>query len=1074
MNRKITPIFFCFLLFAFNSFAQQVLKGKVTESGNGTGIPGASVLVKGTTTGTSTQPDGTFSITLPANATTIVVKYLGFVSQELSINNQAVINVVLVQDAASLSEVVVTALGIRRSDKSIGYATQTVKGDNLTLTKEQNVLGSLAGKVAGVQVVGSSGASMGGSQKVKIRGVNSLNASSSPLIVVDGTPISDTNFSTSTGNGVDLGNISQDINPEDIESLNVLKGPAASALYGIRGQYGVIMITTKKGAKGPKKVDFRFNSGFSIEKTGNFMPLQNIYGVGNSQTFATLNNGQKYIDGNDESWGPKMDGTPVRMYYSFYPQDAQFGELTPFIPHPDNIKDFYETGYNLNNSISVTGGNENSSFRLSYNNAYINGVVPNTWLKRNNISLSSDLKLNDKLTVGVNANYANNSGQRPTQGYQGSFTGGVQWFQRNIDMNRLRNYKYPDGTIMNWNAKPDKATGLMETNKPSDWNNPFFDAYESINNDNRDRLFGDVNLSYQVLPELKLSAFARSDRFTQNISHKEAAGGRLFDGYSVGKYQGIDNNFEFLGQYNKQFGDLSVTGNVGTNLYTTKLTKLFQATVNGLSSPDFYSIEASIDRPTSTSYERRKEVRSAYAMASLGYKDTYFLDASIRNDNSSALPKNNNSYWYPSVSGSFVFSELLKWKPLSFAKLRASYAVAGSDLDPYQIEYTYSAGSVYKNTATNININSLYVPDKLNNPNIKPAFAKSYELGTDLKFLNNRVGMEFTYYKQRSENQVIDLSVSGGSGFTSTIVNAGIIENQGIELSLTANPVKSKLFSWETTLNFNRNKSIIKELYEDQNVYRLDANVYSNVNIYLNATVNKSFGSLVGQAYQRDPQTGKILLGADNMPLVETNHDFGSVLPRFTGGVMNTFRIGKFDLSAMIDFQSGGQFFSWSKMLAVKSGQAAETAVLNDKGFNVRDPLANGGGVKLNGIYGPGVTIGGQNVAGQEFNGYVDARTYFRNNIGTKIYEEWLFDASYVKLREVSLAYNFTGELLKKSPFKSAKLAVVARNPVMIWQKAPKGLDPSELSTGSASISWLEKGELQTVRSYGVNLNLTF
>lgn len=1074
MNKRFILICSCFILFAFSGFSQQIVRGKVSDAGNGAGIPGASVLVKGSSSGTSTQPDGSYSITLPANATTLVVKYLGYLSQEVPINNRSLINISLTADETSLTEVVVTALGIKRSEKSIGYSTQTVKGDNLTLTKEQNVLGSLAGKVAGVQVVGSSGASMGGTQKIKIRGVNSLSGSSSPLIVVDGTPISDANFSTDNGNGVDLGNISQDINPEDIESLNVLKGPTASALYGIRGQNGVIMITTRKGSKGAKKVEVRFNSGFSIEKVANFMPLQNLYGVGNNQTFLTLANGEKYINGNDESWGPKMDGTPVRMYYSFYPQDADYGKSTPFVPQPDNIRDFYETGKNINNSISVTGGNENSSYRLSYNNAYINGTIPNTWLKRNNLSLSSDLKLNDKLTVGVNANYANNSGQRPEQGYQGSFSGATQWFQRNIDINRLRNYQYADGTIMNWNVNPNTTTGMITSanNKPSDWNNPFFDAYKSLNNDDRDRLFGDVSLNYQVLPELKLSAFVRSDRYTQNISHKEAFGGRLNDAYSVGKYQGIDNNYEFLGQYNKQIGDISLTGNLGANLYTEKFTQTFQATVGGLSSPDFYSIAASVDRPESTSYLRKKQVRSAYAMASIGYKDTYFLDASLRNDNSSTLPKNNNSYWYYSVSGSFIFSQLLKWDALSFGKLRASYAVAGSDLKPYQVNPYYSPGSVYKNT--NVNINTLLVPDKLNNPNIKPAFANSFEVGTDLKFLNNRLGFEFSYYQQKNKDQIIELSVSGASGYTKDVVNAGMIQNQGIEFSLSGTPIRSKMFSWDATLNFNHNKSIIKELYQDLSVYQLDINTYSSVNMYLNATVNKSFGSLVGQAYARDPQSGKILLGSDNLPLIETNHNFGSVLPEFTGGFLNNFKIGKFDISAMIDFQSGGKFFSWTKMLATKSGQAAETAVMNDRGANVRDPLASNGGVRLNGIYGPGTKIAGVDVSGQEFDGYVDARSYFRNSIGTKVYEEWLYNASYIKLREVSIGYNFTEGFMKKTPFKTAKLSVIARNPAMIWQKAPKGLDPSELSTGSASISWLEKGEFQTVRSYGINLNLTF
>jgi outer membrane receptor protein involved in Fe transport len=551
--------------------------------------------------------------------------------------------------------------------------------------------------------------------------------------------------------------------------------------------------------------------------------------------------------------------------------------------------------------------------------------------------------------------------------------------------------------------------------------------------------------------------------FTQNISHKEAFGGRLDEGFATAKFQGREFNYEFLGQYTKLLGDVSLNANVGANKYTRNFTGVGGSTVGGLSSPAFYSLAGSIARPNIFSSIQNKQTRSLYGLVSLGYKDIYFIDGSIRNDVSSALPVNNNSYWYPSVSASFVFSELLKWKPLSFGKLRAGYAIAGSDLEPYQTGSSFNVGTVY--TGATSTINTLSVPDRLNNPNIEPSFAKSFETGVELGFLNGRTGIDFTYYRQKNENQIISLDVSGASGFSSTVVNAGLIENKGIELSLTGKPVLSNFFSWSTTLNFARNRSMVKELYPGINVYQLDNNTYSSVPIFLNATVNEPFGSLVGQAYKRDPKTNKILLDASNLPQFVTNNNFGSVLPDFTGGFLNSFKVWKFDLSAMIDFQSGGQFFSWSKMLAIKSGQAAETAVLNDKGFNVRDPVASGGGVKVEGV---------SAASGQEVTAYVDARSYFRNTIGTRIYEEWLFDASYIKLREVSLGFIVDKEILSKTPFRTAKIALIARNPLMIWQKAPKGLEPSELSYGSGSISWLEKGEFQTVRSYGVSLNLSF
>ena len=1050
------------MLFSASSlFAQRIIKGNVSDARDKLPMQGVSVSIKGTKTGTITNNNGDFSISVSDNNAVLVFKYIGYLSLEKPAGNQATINVQLNQDNTQLNEVVVTALGIKRDQKSLGYSAQQIKGSDITITKNQNVVNDLAGKIAGAQVTGSSGANLGGTAKIKLRGINSLNGSGAPLMVVDGTPVAQNNFGDSE-NGVDRGNISQDINPDDIESVSVLKGPAASALYGLRGQYGAILITTKKGIKGAKNVSVAVNSAFSFEHIGNFLPLQNTYGVGNNQTFLTLANGEKYINGNDESWGPKMDGTPVRMYYSFYPQDPQYGQLTPFVPQPNNIKDYYETGQNINNGVTITGGSENASYRFSYNNNYIKGTMPNTSLKRNNFGLNTSLNLTEKLILGANVNYANNSAKRPSQGYQGSFTGAQQWFQRNLDINRLRNYKYPDGTILNWNVNPNSA-GVITTNKPSDWDNPFFDAYEVINLDSRDRVFGDISLSYQVLPGLKLSGFARSDFYTQNISNQTAFGGRLDEGYAVGKYQNSENNYEFLGQYDKKWNDFSANFILGANLLTQHYTQMYSATVGGLSSPGNYTIAASVNRPASSSYIRRKEVRSAYATGSFGYKDIYFLEGTIRNDISSTLPSNNNSYWYPSVSGSFVFSEVLKWEPLSFGKLRAGYAIAGSDLDPYQTSFTYALGTVYP-TAT-ASINPLTVPDLLKNPNIKPSFANSFELGTDLRFLKNRLGLAFTYYDQQNKNQIINLSVSGASGFNQTVVNAGLIQNRGIELSLNARPIESKFFSWDATFNAARNKSKVKELYPGINTYQLDVQTYSSVSVYLNSTVNEGFGNIVGQAYQRDPATGKILLGDNNMPLYEANHNFGSVLPRYTGGFLNNFRIGKFNVAAMIDFQDGGQFFSWSQMLAVKSGQAAETAGMNDKGFNVRDPLADGGGVKVNGI---------SKTTGQEVTAYVDARGYYRNVLGTQVTENWIYDASYIKLREVSVGYTFDKNTLKRSPFKAAKVALIARNPWMIWQKAPKGVDPSELSSGSNSISWIEKGELPTVRAYGLNLSLTF
>ena len=1049
----------CVFLCPIFSEAQKgkIITGTISNLSKAT-LENVTVSEKGTTNSVVANAEGKFSITLTRDNSILVFSYVGFRQKEIPVGSNTTINVVMDADENNIEGVVVTALGISRKERSLGYSTQNVAGDNLTLTKEQNVIGSLAGKIAGVQVTGASGASMGGTQKIKIRGVNSINGSGEPLIVIDGTPISNANFAGR--NGGDFGNLAQDINPEDIADVNVLKGPAASALYGIRGQYGVIMITTKKGNRSGK-INVQVNSAFSTERVANFIPLQNSYGGGSSQTWRTLTNGEKYVDMSvDESWGPKMDGTMARSVFSFYPQDPEYGQLTPFIAYPNNVKDFFETGTTLNNGVTVSGGGQGYNFRVSFNDTRIGGIEPNTWMRRNNLGVSASFDLAKKLVFSTNFNMAANRGQRPSQGYDGGSRYLVQWFQRNIDINRLKDYKYPDGTFKNWNLNRPSGAGVISSYKALYWNNPYFEAYENLNNDNRNRFFGDVGLSYIVMPGLKVSGFVRGDMFTQNIEDREAFGGRYVPGYSVGKYENREMNYELLAEYNRNWNDLSLNANVGSNLYSRRYTYLSMGTRGGLSSPGFYNIAASVDRPSVTSYLLRKEIRSMYGMASLGYKNTYFIDASIRNDNSSTLPTNNNSYWYPSLSASFVFSELMQLKPLDYGKVRFSYAKAGSDLSPYQTTPTFGTGGIYGTT------NTLFVPDNLANPDIKPSFANSFEAGIDLKFFKNRLGVDFTYYVQKNKNQILNLDVSGTSGVSSTVINAGLIENKGIELSLTGTPLRGKNFSWDIAFNIAKNESMVKELYPGTNVYALDVNTYSGVSVYLNSFVGQPFGSLIGKAYQRDPATGKILLGTNNMPLyTEANHNFGSVLPDFTGGIRNTIRVMGFDLSAMIDYQMGGQFFSWSKMLAIKTGMAEETAVLNDKGKNVRDAIADGGGVKITGI---------SNATKQEVTAYVDARTYFRTTLGTHVYEEWLYDASYIKLREIRLGYTFSKNMLKKLPFTSVNLAFIARNPAMIWQKAPKGLDASELSSGGNSISWLETGQLNSVRSYGVNLNLNF
>ncbi|MGM0545502.1 MAG: SusC/RagA family TonB-linked outer membrane protein [Bacteroidota bacterium] len=1034
---------------------EQEISGTVTDAQTGDPLPGVNVrATEDPSMGTSTNQDGEYTLSVPDEVTSLTFSFVGYQEQEVAIDGRSTVDVSLEPEVEALEDVVVTALGINRDERSIGYASQEVGGEDLTYSRDQNVLGSLSGKISGVQISGSSGASMGGTQTIKIRGVNSISGEGQPLIVVDGTPISNQNFAGS--GGADFGNLAQDVNPNDVESVNVLKGPAASALYGIRGEHGVVMITTKGGADG-EDFSVELNSGMEVQRAANFMDYQNQYGAGYSQEFPTLDNGDPYVEAHaDESWGPKMDGTPVRQFQSFYPQDPQYGELTPFEPQPDNIKNFFETGYKSNQGLTISGGGEMSNYRLSFNDSRTDGVYPNTWQKRNNLGVSGDIDVSEDWTFSTNVNYARNSGQRPPQGYGFGSQYFRQWFQRSADMEELQDYKYDDGTIKHWNLS---GYGEGDTPSPLYWSNPYFVAHENPTNDDRNRVFGDFGVEFNATSNLLISASVRGDVYVQNIEGRTAFGGVGTPGYSVEKHENREMNYDLSAQYTESWDKLSLDATLGTNMFESNYSYLEQETVGGLSTPGYYNIEASVDRPNNTSYKQEKIILSAYGLATLGYDDTYFLDLSVRNDKSSTLPEDNNSYWYPSVSGSFVFSEVVDWEPLSFGKLRLSYAQAGSDLSPYQTTPFYNIGTNYDGT------NTLSVPNNLNNPEIQPSFSHSYEGGVDLSFFN-RLELSFTYYEQQSENQIIPLDISGTSGYNTATINAGLIENKGIEVELSGTPIESDNFAWNSNFNLGRNQNQVVELHPDIDVYTHDSHSYSLVSSYLNSYEGESFGRLVGQAYQRDEETGQILLDDNNMPMwTDATHDFGGVLPEFTGGFQNVFNYKNFSLATMISFQSGGQFFSWSRMLAHKTGLAPQTAATNDKGNNVRDPVSEGGGVKVEGI---------SESTGDEVTAYVNARDYYNGILGDDIYEDWVTDASYIKLNEVKLGYQLGNTITEKLPVRSAEVAVYAKNPVMIWQAAPDGLDPSELSTGSQDITWTETGQLNSVRTFGMNLSLTF
>lgn len=1059
--KKILLILTLVMVSGNMAFSQNiVVKGQVTADTDVSSLPGVSVLIKGTTSGTITDAGGNYSIEVPSDAT-LLFSFIGYETQEVNVAGRSVINIELTSDVTELSEVVVTALGVEREKASLAYAVQEVDGDNVTKTGEQNFMGALSGKVAGVQITNPSAASLGGTVNVRIRGANSISGNSQPLYVVDGIPISNQNFSN-TYNGRDYGNLAQDINPNDIESISVLKGPAASALYGIRGKNGVILITTKKGT-GRKGIGVEYNGQVAFDRVAILPEYQNKYAGGYSQELSQVD-GQDVLDYNaDESWGPEMDGRPVRHWDSWYPGTPEYGKTRPLVANPDNVKNFFETGVTQSHNIAVSGGNDNTNFRLSYGFTDINGTVPFSEGKKNNASLNLNSQLTDKLSVEATVSYANNSYRgRPGFGYTGSFSGWTlinvgpnlnMWTQRQLDYDRLKNYRAPDGSIKTWNiTSPDNLD-------PNFWDNIYFMLENASPYDERDRVIGGTTLTYKLSEMFSIKGVAKTDFYDQRINNRIPTEAKAQDFYYESSRKGIENNYELLLNFNKSFDKISLSGFAGGNILKQKSLGIEGNTVGGLSAPNWYNLEASVDRPFVDNLEITKEIRSLYASASLGYNDMLYLDLTARNDWSSALPENDNSYFYPSAGLSFVFSELIDSRVLSFGKVRSSFAQVGNDLDAYEINQTYLPGGAYGSSS------SFEVRDYYVDPNIKPSLTEALEIGAELKFFNNRLGLDFNYYNQINEDDIVRINVSGTSGYERLTTNGGKIVSKGIELALYGTPVQSKNFTWDIAFNLARNRSVVEDIYGDITAYsileRRGASVVLEKGEEWGVIRGTDFKMQDGQRVVRYAGSWYHYNDEDNLEyLTEDNQVIGNVLPDFTGGAVNTFSYKGFDLSLNFDFQKGGSFHSVTKMYGFGAGQLAETAVTNSNGVSVRDRISEGGGFEVSGVLEDGTAV----------SGYASGAQHTWNMVGAT--GNWIYDASYIKLREVRLGYNVPSKALESLPFTRVNVAVTVRNAWLIHANID-GLDPSEITPDASGVAFHEGGGLPGFRTYGFNLRLS-
>lgn len=1054
-----------FLLLASQAFSQdRTVTGTITAREDGLPIPGVSVKVKGSSMGTSTSADGKFSLPVPSGSYTLVLTFIGYKTLEVAIPANNSITAVLDADATELSEVIVTALGETREKKSLGYSVGEVKGESLSVAKSTDVSSSLAGKVAGVQLQGSPSSTFDNANVI-IRGINGLSVGN-PLYVVDGTPT-----------------LQENVIMDNVESISVLKGPAATALYGNRAANGVIVISSKKGARnGSPKVELNLST--ALEELYILPPYQNSYAGGYSSNSASpgssldaegfylfkfkanthpaewsVFDGQRIIDyGADESWGPKMSGQMYRPYYSWYP-GADFGQLSPLTPQPNNVKDFFDTGRSHNNSIAFSGGSDALTYRITYANQNRTLVQPGAKRDQHQFGINGSYNINKKFTVVTDLAFTtNNTKGQPQEGYRlDGLNVGMnfnQWYQRQLDTERLKDYRNPDGSLRSWNIGDPNSTGNPDLYlQPQYWDSPWFVVNENFGTSKRNRIVGNLGLLFKLNDVFSISTFARANLNNGKGDFRIASGGLQQDQYNTNQLANSEMNYEASLNFKKSFGDISLDGFVGGNVRNNKYDFLNSETRGGLAFPNYFDIAASVARPfTERDYEE-KEVRSVYGKASFGYKNFLYIDGTLRNDWSSALPEDNNSYLYPSLSTSFVFSELLQNSSisnvLSFGKIRAAFAQVGSDLDPYQVAIAINNGAIFEGNP------SAEIGNQYRTGAILPALTKSYEVGAEFKFFN-KIGLDLAYYVDNNTNQILGLDVASASGFTTAQINAGNIQRKGFELSLNGSPVRGKNFNWDMTVNFAKATSLVKELAPGINNYLY--NTQRN-DFRIENQVGEPWGMMVGRMWKTDDQGRNVYTGTTGINDYTTNNNLGSIIPDFTGGIFNSLNYKGIDLAFSIDFQEGGQFYSLTKMYTEGAGLSAFTTGVNDKGVDVREFPSAGGGVHVTGV----------TAAGAALDTYIPAKRYFYTNYQRDT-RNVILSSSYIKLREVRLGYKIPAKWLGSTPVKNVNLGAMVSNAWLIAAPAKKyGIDPSELE-----LFGREGGQLSSTRQIGLNLRVGF
>ena len=1054
------------------------VRGIVTTEEDGESVIGASVIVKGTSLGTVTDVNGRFELSgLPPSATRLLISYISLMAKEVAIAPQ--VSVTLKSDTHLLDEVVVTALGISREKKALGYTAQEVKQDALVQGKDNNLLNSLSGKIAGVRITNTQGDV--GSSRIVIRGETSIAGENQPLFIVDGIPVDNSQLNARSS-GRDFKNAIADLNPEDIKTLTVLKGPNAAALYGARAAHGAIVITTKGGDKRQKGIGITLHSSTQVSFVATLPEFQNLFGQGAGGRFSYVDGkGAGVNDGVDESWGPRLDiGLLIPQFDS--PLDADGNRVaTPWVSHPNNVRDYFRMGISTNSGISVARGDDKYQFRVGYNYEKQVSIVPDAGTNKTNISLNTDYHLAKWIVVGATANYivytapSLPGSATPSGSNVRSNSPMLQflWFGRQVDTNSLK----ADYT-RNWNS--------------SYYDNPFWSASYNTQSQERHRLIGDLHAEFRLTDGLNVrfrtSTDWYNDRRKSKVKWGSAGAGSPYGSYAEDAYTVKENNTEVLATYIKQLNkNWGIDALLGFNVRNKQYENNYQAAPR-LAVADLYTLTNSRDPLTSSNDFYRLRQYGLYGSIQLDYRRWAFLNITGRNDWSSTLPVDNNSYFYPSVTASVLLSEAFGWrsKAVNYLKIRGGWSQVGADANPYQLATVFTSETAF-------NGNPLQSSSTIGmNPNLKPEKTSSIEAGFEAAFWDNRLYLDFTYYKTDSRNQILKLATTAASGYTSQVRNAGHIRNRGYEIQLGAVPIQtSKGFRWNLDLNYGANSSKVVKLDDEGLItsYQL----YSS-GIQILASVSEAYGTLFGTSYVRDAN-GNVVVDANGLPKISTtNKTLGKFTPDWTGGISNTFSYRSLSLSFLIDASVGGSIFSNTNKTGKYTGVLANTLSGRDAehgglwyytdamGNNVRLPESPSYSVSSDGlyyaqvngqstrVYQDGIMVEGVTDSGSKNEEVVSAEKYYHRIYS--IAEANVYDASYVKLREVALSYRLPRLWTQKLHLQEASVTLTGRNLWTIYKSVPY-IDPeSALTTGNAQ--GVEAYSLPTTRSFGVNLSVKF